>query len=124
MLWNTSMEQAREGSLGGAGGFVTRHDRVLFWLGAAALCVIGVGLHLWKIGSAPPGFYIDESSNAYNAYCILQTGADEHGNPYPVFFRFGSQYQDPVLAYTLVPFVRYLGLHVWVARLPSALFHL
>ena len=102
----------------------SRRKRFLFWAVAASLCVVSIGLHFWKIGSVPPGFYIDESSTAYNAYCILQTGADEHGNPHPVFFRFGSQYQDPVLVYAQVPFVRLLGLHVWVARIPSALFHL
>jgi hypothetical protein len=124
MLWITPMEQARAGSPGVTSGPGSRHEQPLFWAVAAALCVISLGLHFWKIGSAPPGFYIDESSTAYNAYCILQTGADEHGNPYPAFFRFGSQYQDPVLVYALVPFVQFLGLHVWVARIPSALFHL
>ena len=118
------MEPARTGSPGVISSSDSRREHRLFWAVAAALFVISLGLHFWKIGSVPPGFYIDESSTTYNAYCILQTGADEHGNRYPAFFRFESQYQDPVLVYAMVPFVRFLGLHVWVARIPSALFHL
>jgi hypothetical protein len=85
------------------------------------LTITGV-LHFWKIGLLPSGLYGDECSIAYNAYCIAETGADEYGTPYPVFFRGFDNYHDPVMVYTLVPLVKIFGLKEWVARLPSAVF--
>jgi hypothetical protein len=81
-------------------------------------------VHLWRIGSAPTGLYSDECSQAYNAYCIAQTGADEYGVRYPLFFRCLDNYQDPVLIYCLVPMVKAFGLTKAIARLPAALFHI
>jgi hypothetical protein len=97
---------------------------LIFCLVATSLLGISATLHFWKLGSVPPGFYSDESSVAYNAYCIAQTGADEDGNKHPVFFRYGDQYQDPVLVYALVPLMRVFGLQKWAARFPEAVFHL
>lgn len=101
-----------------------RREGLLFRSAAAGLLLLTVGLHFWRIGSVPPGFYIDESSVSYNAWSLAETGADENGNRFPVFFEFEGQYQDAVLIYTLVPFVTTLGLHEWAVRLPSPLFHL
>jgi tetratricopeptide (TPR) repeat protein len=81
-------------------------------------------LHFWKLGKAPRGFYVDEASVAYNAYCVAKTGADEYGVKYPLFFRCLDNYQDPVLIYCLVPLVKVFGLNSAVVRLPSAIFHI
>jgi hypothetical protein len=81
-------------------------------------------LHFWKLGTAPRGFYADESSIAYNAYCIANTGADEYGVRYPVFFRCFDNYQDPVMIYFLAPLVKTFGLTQTVSRFPSALFQI
>lgn len=80
--------------------------------------------HFWKIGPVPSGFYGDECSLAYNAYCIAETGADEYGTRYPVFFRSFDVYNDPVIVYSLVPLIKMFGLNEWVARFPSPLFHI
>jgi len=95
----------------------------VYWSVALTLILAVSVLHFWKLGSAPKGFYTDEASIAYNAYCIAQTGADEYGNKYPLYFRSVS-YQDPVMSYSSVPLVELFGLHEWVARLPSALFYI
>jgi hypothetical protein len=97
-------------------------SRESFWLIAAILLVAASVAHLWMIGSVPTGFFSDESSNAYNAYCILETGADEYGVPHPLFFRCMEDYRDPVLIYSTVPAIKLLGLTKAAARLPIALY--
>ena len=89
----------------------------------AAVTMVAVFLHFWRIGSAPAVFYVDECSIAYNAYSISRTGADEYGTMHPLFFRSVS-HQDPVLIYCLVPLVERFGLQKWVTRLPSGVFHI
>jgi len=97
-------------------------SRASFWLIAAVLFVATSVTHLWMIGSAPTGFFNDECANAYNAYCILETGADEYGTSYPLFFRCMDDYRDSVLIYSIVPAVKLLGLTKTAARLPNALY--
>jgi 4-amino-4-deoxy-L-arabinose transferase-like glycosyltransferase len=95
-----------------------------FWLAAGLLLTITCFAHFWKIGLVPAGLYGDECSIAYNAYSIAETGADEYGTRYPLFFRGFDNYHDPVMVYTLVPLVSMFGLEEWAVRLPSAIFHI
>ncbi|HOK03787.1 MAG TPA: glycosyltransferase family 39 protein [Victivallales bacterium] len=88
------------------------------------LLAISLFLHLWQMGKVPNGFFIDESSIGYNAYSILKTGRDEYGILYPLFFRAFDNYQDPVMVYCLVPFLKFFGLNKAIVRLPSAIFHI
>ncbi len=99
-----------------------RFRGVAFASATAALLIVTSFLHFWRIGSAPPGFYADESAHAYNAYCIARTGADEYGTPFPVIFRgFGGYECDAMMVYPKVPFVAAFGLKKWAARFPDAL---
>jgi hypothetical protein len=66
-------------------------------------------LYLDGVSTNPPGFYIDESAIAYNAYCIAHTGAGEFGNRHPLFFPVYTsgwiQYANPTQIYLLaIPF--------------------
>ena len=99
--------------------------RTVFWCLATLLMAITCVLHFWKIGPVPSGMYGDECSIAYNAYCIEQTGADEYGTRYPIFFRGFDNYHDPVMVYCLVPLVRNVRTERmrWPG-LPSAVFHI
>jgi hypothetical protein len=96
----------------------------VYWSIAAALFLAACVLHFWRLDSAPQGFYGDEASIAYNAYCIAYTGADEYGTRWPVFFRSFDTYVDPVDVYSTVLPVRAFGLHQWTARLASGLYAL
>lgn len=91
---------------------------------AAALAAVVVWTHLWRLGEVPNGMFVDESSIGYNAYCLMETGKDEYGKPWPLFFRGLGNYHDPVMVYCAAPLVGLFGLEKWVARLPSALFML
>jgi 4-amino-4-deoxy-L-arabinose transferase-like glycosyltransferase len=68
----------------------------------------------------PPGFFTDEASFGYNAYTILKTGGDEHGESWPVLFKAFGEYKLPVFIYSLVPFVAGLGLSEVAVRLGAA----
>jgi len=61
------------------------------------------------LSTNPPGFYVDESAIAYNAYCIAKTGKNEFGTRFPLFFPVytggWTQYANPTQIYLLaLPF--------------------
>jgi len=66
--------------------------------------------------------YWEEVALGYDAYSISQTGLDHHGNKLPVvaFESFGD-WKPALYFYTIVPFIRLLGLNVWAVRMPSLL---
>ena len=76
------------------------------------------------LATNPPGFYVDESAIAYNAYCIARTGRNEFGARLPLFFPVytggWTQYANPTQIYLLaIPFtVVKPGIHF--ARVYSA----
>jgi len=90
------------------------------------LAAIGL-LYLFYISGLstnPPGFYIDESAIAYNAYCIAHTGAGEFGNRFPLFFPVYTsgwiQYANPTQVYLLaIPFT-FFKPGLWLAHAYSA----
>ena len=58
---------------------------------AAAVATIAIAAltFVWYFDSplvTTPGFFIDESSIAYNAWSIARSGVDEHGARVPVYF--------------------------------------
>ena len=54
----------------------------------ASLMVV---VYFYDVPKNPVGFFVDEASIAYNAHTIAQTGADEHGYRFPLYFRaFGG----------------------------------
>lgn len=89
-------------------------------LGFALLYVFYVS----DLSHNPPGFYVDESAIAYNAYCIAKTGANEFGTHFPVFFPVytggWTQYANPTQIYLLaIPFT-VIKPGILVARVYSA----
>src|SRR3989344_1332325 len=80
-------------------------------------------LRFYKIGEIPPSLYWDEASLGYNAYSILKTAHDEHGQFLPVtnFAAFGD-YKPPGYVYLTVPSIAIFDLNEIAIRFPSALF--
>jgi 4-amino-4-deoxy-L-arabinose transferase-like glycosyltransferase len=68
----------------------------------------------------PPGFYLDESSIAYNALTIAQSGRDEWGVRWPFYFRAFGEYKNPVYIYLLAGVFRVAHPSNLVARRLSA----
>src|SRR5918912_1169094 len=69
----------------------------------------------------PPGFYLDESSIAYNALTIAQRGHDEWGVRWPFYFRAFGEYKNPVYIYLLAGVFRVTHPSNLVARRFSAI---
>ena len=94
-----------------------RHRTALAFL---FLLAGGVILYAQGASTNPPGFFIDESSIAYNAHLIAQTGQDEFGKSWPLYFRAFTDYKNPVHVYLLAAVFRLTGPSIAVARYLSA----
>lgn len=78
-------------------------------------------LRLWNLQNIPPHLRNDEAALGYNAYSILNTGRDEHGEFLPLIFESFGDWKPGLYVYLTVPFVALLGLTEVAVRLPSAL---
>ncbi len=86
-----------------------------------SILVLAAFLRLYNLGSFP-ALNADEAAIGYNAYSLLETGKDEHGNSWPVHFQSFNDYKPGLYFYVVCPFVKLMGLNEWAVRLPSALF--
>lgn len=92
------------------------------------LCVAAVvllfSLYTWGISRNPPGFYLDESATAYNAYLVSRTGAGELGPRFPILFQEyatrNPTYINPLTIYLLAITFRFLPPSILVARMFAA----
>lgn len=78
-------------------------------------------LRLLYLGSAPNGFFCDEASRGYDAYSILLTGYDRHGEFFPLYTKSFGDYPSSLYVFFTIPFVYLLGLSEFAVRLPAAL---
>lgn len=88
------------------------------------VCILflAVMLRLYNLAQIPIAPYWEEAAIGYDAYSILQTGKDHHGNPYPLLaFRSFGDYKPPLYFYSVVPFVKLFGLNTVAVRFPSML---
>jgi 4-amino-4-deoxy-L-arabinose transferase-like glycosyltransferase len=69
----------------------------------------------------PPALYTDEADQGYNAYSIIKTLRDEHGNFLPLSFRSFGDWKPPLPTYLMVPFIYLFGLNEIAVRLPSVI---
>ena len=83
------------------------------------IIVLASFLRLYRLGSYP-ALNADEAAIGYNAYSLLETGKDEHGNPWPISFQSFNDYKPGFYIYLVMPFVKFLGLNEWAVRLPNA----
>jgi hypothetical protein len=98
-----------------------KHLRSLFWGTAIGLLFV---LYISDISHNPPGFYLDESATAYNAYLISRTGAGEFGPRFPLLIQWyaspSASYVNPVTIYLLAIVFRFLPPSILVARMFAA----
>ncbi|MBP7745375.1 MAG: glycosyltransferase family 39 protein [Phycisphaerae bacterium] len=89
---------------------------------ALVLILIGAGaLRLPALDTVPPGLNQDEACNAWNAYCLLKTGRDQFGVPWPIFYtRALGENRSTLFLYWMRPFQAVCGLSIWATRLPAA----
>lgn len=85
----------------------------------AIMLACGAALYTYRVTRNPAGFFVDESSIAYNAYTISQSGRDEFGNPWPLYFRAFGDYKNPVYIYLLAVLFKLTGPSILTSRLLS-----
>ena len=85
-----------------------------------AISLLVVVAYFYDVPKNPVGFFVDEASIAYNAHTIAQTGKDEYGYTFPLYFRAFGEYKSPVYIYILSAVFWLTGPSVLVARLMSA----
>lgn len=88
------------------------------------VCIVLFSLffRVYRLTEVPGSLYWEEAALGYDAYSIMKTGKDFHGNPFPViaFTSFGD-YKPSLYFYAIVPFMKVLGLQEISVRLPSVL---
>lgn len=87
-----------------------------------AILVLAGVVRTYDLVDNPPGFFTDEASSGYNAYAVLHTGKDEHGERLPLFFKSFGEYRPPIFVYSQIPLIAVLGLSELSVRLTSAIY--
>jgi 4-amino-4-deoxy-L-arabinose transferase-like glycosyltransferase len=83
------------------------------------ILLLAAVLRFWRLDSYP-ALNADEAAIGYNAYSLIQTGKDEHGNPWPIHFQSFGDYKPGLYFYLVLPFVKAFGLNEWTVRIPGA----
>ena len=95
--------------------------RILGWVTGMVLLFAA---YTWGLSKNPPGFYVDESALAYNAYLLSHTGAGEFGPRFPLYFQMFTngftQYVSPTQVYLLALVFLFLPPSILVARVFAA----
>lgn len=86
------------------------------------IVLIGFAFRFYDLGATPNSLNWDEVSWGYNAYSILTTGRDEHGEILPLSFKAFGDYKQPAYVYLDVVAIKIFGLTPFAVRFPSALF--
>src|SRR5260370_17176755 len=83
----------------------------------ALALIVGVGIRVARLDKMPPALNQDEACDGYDAYSILTTGRDHHGNFMPIVMQGFNDYRMPLLQYSLVPLVAPFHLQTKFLRL-------
>ena len=76
------------------------------------IIVLAFMLRFWGLGDYP-ALNADEAAIGFNAYSLMQTGRDEHGNPWPIHFQSFNDYKPglyfmvalPIAVFFAAPFI-------------------
>lgn len=87
------------------------------------IIIFSLVIRLWQLDINPAGFFADEALTGYEAYNILHTARDSHGELLPLFFK-GFYYDNlsPFQIYMAVPFVALFGLNELAPRSASVFY--
>jgi 4-amino-4-deoxy-L-arabinose transferase-like glycosyltransferase len=91
---------------------------------AAALGMVLLVAALFRLpmlGHVPNGLFLDEASRGFDAFALLQTGADQYGVRWPLFPEGLDDYTPVLYTLLVIPAISGLGLTEVAVRLPAAL---
>ena len=89
-------------------------------LAVVSFAVLVLIVQFTGLTDRPTGFYLDESSFAWNAWSLVTTGADEHGRPWPIFFESFGDWKTAPYIYLLAAVFAVTGPSILAARIVSA----
>ena len=99
----------------------SKYPRILLWVAGITLLFIG---YTSGLSHNPPGFQVDESAIAYNAYLVSRTGVGESGTRFPLYFQMFTegftQYVSPTQVYLLALVFHFVSPSILAARIFSA----
>lgn len=95
-----------------------RNEQVI----VVSIVLLSAVLRLAFLSSVPAGFHWDEAANGYDAYSVLLTGKDHHGNFLPILFKSLNDWKPPLHIYSIVPSIFLFGLSEFSTRLPFAVY--
>ncbi len=84
--------------------------------------LLGVFFRVYDLANNPVHLNQDEAVNGYDAYSLIHTLRDHHGNFLPLSFEAFGDWPPPVLTYSTLPFVAILGLNETSVRLVTAFY--
>lgn len=92
------------------------------------ICLVAIALiyafYISGLATNPPGFYLDESGGAYNAFLIATTGKSEFGVSFPLYFQFYTQsaieYSNQLHIYLMAVMYLFVRPSVVSARIMAA----
>lgn len=96
------------------------HDWSVFWDGVSRrprgffialilITLLGAAVRVYKLGDYPGGFGQDEAVVLYDAWCFLETGAEHHGDRWPLNAREFGDYPSALPSYYMLPLVALFG---------------
>jgi len=91
----------------------------IYLIGLLIFC--GLALRLANLSENPPGFFPDEASTAYDAWCLRQEGIDQHGQSWPFFFTSFADDLTGTYRYLTLLSQLFFGDTVTAVRLPAAI---
>lgn len=84
------------------------------------ILLLAIGLRMYRLDYLE--LFGDEVDAGYQSYSILLHAKDYRGNWLPPYMESFSEWRAPGLMYTMVPFIKLLGLNEWGVRMPSVFF--
>ncbi|NCN45656.1 MAG: hypothetical protein COU63_03320 [Candidatus Pacebacteria bacterium CG10_big_fil_rev_8_21_14_0_10_36_11] len=96
--------------------------KTLFIFLIGIITFFAFAIRVFQLEKSPPAPYWEEVALGYDAYSILKTGEDHHGNSWPIvaFESFGD-WKPSGYFYALLPAIALFDLTVFAVRLPSVL---
>lgn len=88
----------------------------LFWI-----FILALFLRIYKLGSFPVGFHVDEAKVGWNALSILKTGRDDKGNLFSLYYNSFGDFRPTGIFYATIPSILLFGRNEFAVRFPAAL---
>lgn len=79
-------------------------------------------LRVYRLGTFPVGFHADEVRVAWNTKSLMETGKDDRGIRFPLYYNSFGDYRPTGIFYMTIPSLAVFGDTEFATRFPSALF--